>query len=92
MHATCTSYFDVYKVWAGPSWSSIALRYDVAFFWSIIRSITILPYTAPSTSLTPTRHKLLWCVCTADGTSSSSSCRTCVRTKKKKKKKKKKTD
>jgi hypothetical protein len=22
-------------VWAGPSWSSNALRYDVAFFWSI---------------------------------------------------------
>jgi hypothetical protein len=21
--------------WAGPSWSSVALRYDVAFIWSI---------------------------------------------------------
>jgi hypothetical protein len=23
------------EVWAGPSWSSTALRYDVAFIWSI---------------------------------------------------------
>jgi hypothetical protein len=23
------------EVWEGPSWSSTALRYDVAFFWSI---------------------------------------------------------
>jgi hypothetical protein len=32
---TWTAHSEHQKVWAGPSWSSIALRYDVAFIWSI---------------------------------------------------------
>jgi hypothetical protein len=30
-----TAYSEHQEVWAGPSWSSTALRYDVAFFWSL---------------------------------------------------------
>jgi hypothetical protein len=30
-----TAHLEHQEVWAGPSWSSTALRYDVAFFWSI---------------------------------------------------------
>jgi hypothetical protein len=32
---TWTAHSEHQEVWAGPSWSSIALRYDVAFIWSI---------------------------------------------------------
>jgi hypothetical protein len=30
-----TAHVEHQEVWEGPSWSSTALRYDVAFFWSI---------------------------------------------------------
>jgi hypothetical protein len=32
---TWTAHSEHQEVWAGPSWSSVALRYDVAFIWSI---------------------------------------------------------
>jgi hypothetical protein len=32
---TWTAHLNYQEVWAGPSWSSTALRYDVAFIWSI---------------------------------------------------------
>jgi hypothetical protein len=30
-----TAHLEHQEVWSGPSWSSTALQYDVAFFWSI---------------------------------------------------------
>jgi hypothetical protein len=41
-HPGCQQHSEHQEVWAGPSWSSTASRYDVAFIWSIIRSITVL--------------------------------------------------
>jgi hypothetical protein len=30
-----TAHSEYQEVWAGPSWLSIALRYDVDFIWSL---------------------------------------------------------
>jgi hypothetical protein len=47
---TWTAHPEHQEVWAGPSWSSVALRYDVAFIWSIKPIISQLYNCSAATS------------------------------------------